>query len=215
MLHEIWSQDNKNVTEETIVRCWNKAAILLPTRVDPVLNSDTSSPPPVLGFEKKVSNYLFEELCHLMRQVYVKSRLLDCKIIGYGLSQSFAAEGVTDRQEIKQMARVWIDIEDDPMVIREEVELEIDAMEVTDGTESDEEVEDDEDAVDELVGTEDNATETITFLDADEACQILKRYFSERNIPMEHVYELERLEGLVRAHEMPRSGTLRQITHDP
>jgi len=160
-----------------------------------------------------VSNYLFEELCHLMRQVYVKSRLLDCKIIGYGLSQSFAAEGVTDRQEIKQMARVWIDIEDDPMVIREEVELEIDAMEVTDGTESDEEVEDDEDAVDELVGTEDNATETITFLDADEACQILKRYFSERNIPMEHVYELERLEGLVRAHEMPRSGTLRQ--HDP
>jgi hypothetical protein len=58
-----------------------------------------------------------------MSELVEKGKDIDhCLVIGYGLSQSFVSEQITDEDNINAMALNCVDIEDDPLVLELEVD---------------------------------------------------------------------------------------------
>ena len=134
----IWSVDGKYAREDGIRRCWRKADIL-PISMNTEINADLGSNRVSIS-DKTIDNDTLFDLCQTMTKLHVKANEspLDTNSTATALQNSFAAEGL-DPSTLEETAIKWIEAEDDPGVIDEicDDELELLQAETTESIEID------------------------------------------------------------------------------
>ena len=78
--------------------------------------------------KKTLSKEDADELCSLMKSLIMKAPTVDINKDAVALKDSFAQEGMIDDGVLEEMANRWVDIEDEPEIIEEEVREAIDEL---------------------------------------------------------------------------------------
>jgi hypothetical protein len=141
ILDRMWSQDSKYATNDSIQRCWRKAAIL-PVSWDIEINTEVGNASMAMK-DKTISKAECEYLCGLMSALStnVKETGLDTQNLGYGLSNLIVELGeFPDGADLKEMMIEWIDVEDNEEVIDDDVMEALEELErVVEAVDSEEE----------------------------------------------------------------------------
>jgi len=128
ILDEVWSNDQKYCARESIVRCWRKANIMPPS-FNAAVESDLGSS---RGTKKNspAEEQDVVDLVTAMRNIQVAAAedLSNGKLPPV-LEGSFAAESGIRPDQLKKIAEVWIDIEDDKVVMGSLLDEELEAFE--------------------------------------------------------------------------------------
>ena len=126
--NEIWGRDGRWATEDGIRRCWRKAGIL-PQELNQATDAEIGRGLTKVSTAKKtLSKEDTDEICALMRKLIVKAPTVNISKDAVALKDSFAEEGTLDDSMLEEMANRWVDIEDDPEIIEEEVNEAIDEL---------------------------------------------------------------------------------------
>ena len=194
MLDEVWkAEDGRYVSDESVRRCWRKANVLPATWNADIINDVGSAS--LAQKDKQVSAEACDELCNLMEQVKLKADESGVDAAGKArvFEKSFVSDGNLSHTDFELMRDVWIDAEDDPLVVDALVEEElekVDSMEVDDDKEEAEESKDDEASSSSL-----QKQEKVTHMDVTEAIDTVRQYLTSNNLPREYLFSLGRLQG--------------------
>ena len=131
ILHGIWSEDGKYATNDSIQRCWRKAAIL-PVSWDIEINQDVGSVS-MTAKDKMISKADCDYLCALMGKLStnVRESNIDTGTLAYGLSDSIleTEEEFPTGGELFEIMVEWIDAEDHEEVVEDDVEEALEELE--------------------------------------------------------------------------------------
>jgi hypothetical protein len=114
---EIWNMDSKYAKEDSIRRCWRKSGLL--TVAESADMENDIGPASVPMKDKVISQEDCLELCNLFTNLYFKVSKFEN--IPPALAESLVEEKRCTEKELATIIDNWIDIEDDPNVIEDDV----------------------------------------------------------------------------------------------
>ena len=121
----ILSQKWESFSDQTVIRCWLKATILLREHENALKGRDTR-----LGREDKEAAAL-DDLCDMVKMSMPESaKGLDARFMPRVLTDNSlveSASGFTE-DEVRSAVNTWLSAEDDEEVLRAEVELEMEGV---------------------------------------------------------------------------------------
>ncbi|CAB1117925.1 unnamed protein product [Ectocarpus sp. CCAP 1310/34] len=123
---EICSQKWRSFDVQTVIRCWLKAGILPREHCNVLKCMDTR-----LDREDKDNVAIVDGLCDMVSKMSMPASVTDSRSMLRGLTDDLFVEKGTDltEQEVRTAVKTWLTVEDDPEVLEEEVELELQAVE--------------------------------------------------------------------------------------
>eukprot|EP00978_Attheya_sp_CCMP212_P040327 scaffold218826_cov32-Attheya_sp.AAC.1 len=175
ILNSIWGQDGKYAYNDSIQRCLRKSDILPSTWMMDI-NNDVGSAS-MSNKLKRISDEDCNDLCSSMKNLLTKvtNTRLDLSKEEHVLQGSFVEESFDD-SELRAMAEEWVDVESDVMVQEAEIEEVIEQLESEQNTTNDYDYISDLDKDDTNTSDDDELLHPISFTDAMDSFEKLKRY---------------------------------------
>ena len=111
---------------QTVIRCWLKAGILPGEHQNALTSKDTRP-----GREDKEDKAIIDDLCSMVTKMTMPASVVDARSMPRVLTDNLFVEkqaGLTDAQ-MREAMQTWLNVEDDPQVLEDEIELELQAVE--------------------------------------------------------------------------------------
>ncbi|CAB1101603.1 unnamed protein product [Ectocarpus sp. CCAP 1310/34] len=123
---DICSQKWRSFDNQTLIRCWLKAGNLPMEHCNIFKGIDTR-----LDREDKDDAAIIDGLCDMVSKNSMPASVTDYRSMPRVLTDNLFVEKGTDltEQEVRTAVKTWLTVEDDPKVLEEEVELELQAVE--------------------------------------------------------------------------------------
>jgi hypothetical protein len=137
LLDNIWSQDGKYASEDSIHCCWRKADILFPPSWMADINNEIGRASPSAK-HKKISDQDCDLVCNLMRNLTTKSweSGLDVSSEGFAMQGSFIEEWIAIGDiELQEILEKWVDVKSDKSFQEDIIEEAMDEFDMKNFTE--------------------------------------------------------------------------------
>ena len=119
---DILSDKWASFSNQTVIKCWLKAEILPEEHRNALLGKDTR-----LDREDKEETAVIDDLCDMVNKMSMPESVTDSRSVPKVLTDNLFVErasGLTEG-EVREAVKTWLSVEDDPEVLAEEVDLEL------------------------------------------------------------------------------------------
>jgi len=186
---EIWNNDGKYAKEESIKRCWRKAGLLTATEEADLENEIGRATIPTK--DKVISQDDCLELCNMFTQLQFK--VSGMENLPSALEDSLVSEASCTESEMMSIMNNWINIEDNPNIIEDDVMDEIEELENLSSKEGPEKVPIDtvivciggSDDHQEIIKKAANFQPRVSWHDCLLSCDVIRQFLEERNMSSE------------------------------
>ena len=197
MLKHVWGgRSDRYITSEGIKRCWRKADIL-PQAWNLDINNDVGRAS-IPERQKVLSKKASDELCDLMSGIKLRanSSYIDVSSSTTNVfKDSFVTDGDLSRDDIENMAEVWVDIEDDQDIVNTIIDDKLQEIEEVDASKTDDDDYNDEEQDEIIVVSEKECRikNKHTFQESIGAFDMIQLFMDEEKLPLDRKLALERI----------------------